>query len=364
MIARFARLPYWEEKERYSSSRQSPWSRVSERSERSWFFAPLIPGGRCGISFIPSQGGRIRFLCLPPRGICGFHHWSPLGRNSFFVSPPLGRRRRVSLSLPQEEGPCFSPSVRRRRRVYLSPCWGGRVLIFLPAGEERGEKSPKRMCGVCSSDFMVSPPARGDWFIFLLLQRGRDCFSLPGPRRKRLFDISPDGGGGEETCFSLLSARWRGNTKKTSKTYVWCAFQRFSCLPLPEGDCFSLLSPQRGVLLMSLPCPRKRRVSLSSLSGGGEFDISPRWGRKRTQKTSKTYVWCAFQRFHGFSSRQRRLVYLPPSVGRKRRVFSPLCPVEGKHKKTSKTYVWCAFQRFSCLPPPEGGLFDISLPWS
>ncbi len=246
VIARFARLPYWEEKERYSSSRQSPWSRVSERSERSWFFAPLIPGGRCGISFIPSQGGRIRFLCLPPRGICGFHHWSPLGRNSFFVSPPLGRRRRVSLSLPQEEGPCFSPSVRRRRRVYLSPCWGGRVLIFLPAGEERGEKSPKRMCGVCSSDFMVSPPARGDWFIFLLLQRGRDCFSLPGPRRKRLFDISPDGGGGKRRVF-LSSLPGGGETqKKRPKPMCGVRSSDFHVFLSQRGDCFSLLSPPEG----------------------------------------------------------------------------------------------------------------------
>ena len=92
-IARFARLPCWEEEYRsFSSSRQgrgtSPRSKASERSERSMSFLRSLP-----------RGGRCRFLSLPPGERYSHLHPCPWGEIQPSSPLSLGRDRPLS-SLP------------------------------------------------------------------------------------------------------------------------------------------------------------------------------------------------------------------------------------------------------------------------
>ncbi len=94
------------------------------------------------------------------------------------------------------------------------------IFPLPPQGRHKGEKRPKRRCGVGFSDFMVLlPPEEDSFFISLPAGEGkRLSFSLCWEERRCISLLPAEG-----TLFSPLlrrrdvfilpSARWEGNTK-------------------------------------------------------------------------------------------------------------------------------------------------------
>ena len=302
------------------------------KREFSWFL--LSPGGLLrgeSISF-SSTGGKDEFLtCLPPggrkrknpRNVCvvwvldtfllplgGLFMWSSTGaEEEFYVVLPPGERTEFDVSPPRGEKVFY----------VVLPQGRGRVLRVSHQGEERKKKTPNLLCGVGSGHFSppqrkimpVPPQGTGRVLCGPPTQRGRRFICGPPTRQRKSFTCLPPGGRKRE--FHGFSSR-----------------QRRLVLSLPRwgGESFVFSSHQED-------CSEGESISFSSPGGISRFLFLPR-GQDE--------------------------FYMSPTRGRKRRVYSPLCPMGGEHKNAQNVgVVWVpAISWFSSHQ--RRTLFFISLP--
>ena len=149
------------------------------------------------------------------------------------------------------------------------------IFPLPPQGRHKGEKRPKRRCGVGFSDFMVLLPPEEDSFLYLSpLGRVSVCLSPSAGRRdgvslssrqRGLYSLPCCGG---ETCLFSPLPDGRG-TQKCPKRRCGVGFSDFMVLLPPEEDSFLYLSPLGRVsVCLSPSAGRRDGVSLSSRQRG------------------------------------------------------------------------------------------------